>query len=319
MKPRRIKVEVEPLSESRWRRVDDALFDALERGDVSPPLREVSNSNSSLRSKRRVLAGVVVAVAVAAGVFAFALRRPRVERSQEVATTAAPSPSSVIAMPSHIETGASRSFVSLGFASLDVAPESAVTTTGDEAHGVVVVLERGAVECEVTPRGEGAPFVVQSGDVRVRVVGTRFVVRRDATGASTVKVSHGVVEVSHDGARTMVGGGESWPLPTASSASSVPSAAPTRPTASHANTSSRELYEQAARLEARDPTTALSMYNRVAEAGGPWSAPALFAAGRLAGDTGKNDEARALLRRYLDRYPKGANAEDARILLTRLR
>src|SRR4051812_36941753 len=116
MKPRsRIHVKVEPLSEARWRDVDEALFDALD-ASVAPPVRRPPVRAFALAG------GVALAAAAAIALLA---RRP------------APPPIAVAPpMPSHIETGPTRSFVALGFASLDVAPASAVTTTGDDARGV---------------------------------------------------------------------------------------------------------------------------------------------------------------------------------------
>ena len=81
----------------------------------------------------------------------------------------------------------------------------------------------------------------------------------------------------------------------------------------------RARYEAAARLEARDPASALATYRALAGGHGPWAGNALFAAGRLAADRGQRAEAQELLRRYLDRFPSGPNVADARALLDRLR
>jgi FecR protein len=85
-----------------------------------------------------------------------------------------------------------------------------VLVSGDDDHGVDVVLDRGAVTCEVAPRRGRPPFVVDAGDVRVRVVGTRFTVTRD-TLATSVAVDHGVVEVIEGGKVTTLHDGERWP------------------------------------------------------------------------------------------------------------
>jgi TolA-binding protein len=79
--------------------------------------------------------------------------------------------------------------------------------------------------------------------------------------------------------------------------------------------SRQERYEAAARLEGRDPERALAGYRQLAAEGGPWAANALYAEARLELELGRTARARRLLRRYLDRFPDGLNAEDARSLL----
>jgi len=315
----KLHVDVEPLSEARWKKIDDAVFRALDT-DTRPEAERIPASlpPPERRTQRRWRLALVSVgfVAAAAAVFVVT-RRP--------AATEATDPTA-LARPSHIETGAVRSNIELGFASLDVGPASAITTSGDDAHGFLVVLEKGSVECEVAPRAARPPFVVQSGDVFVRVVGTHFAVTREADGTH-VAVTHGVVEVTHAGAKTAVHPGERWPSPAPSSpSSSVPSPSETasvvapRPSApAPAAPTDQQLYEQAARLEARDPDGANAIYMKLAARTGPWSANALFAAGRLAAEKGRTAEAKRLLGQYLERYPSGANADDARRLLSGLR
>jgi TolA-binding protein len=101
------------------------------------------------------------------------------------------------------------------------------------------------------------------------------------------------------------------PLPT-----STPLPTPLPPRAS---LSPRARYEAASRLEATDPDAALAQYRELAQKGGGWGQNALFAAGRLDADRGDRDEARRLLHQYVSLYPAGANANDARELLNRMR
>jgi hypothetical protein len=312
--PRRIQVEVEPLSDARWRKLDAAIERALDAVPSAP-----APAPATPKRTARFVAGAAGVLAVAAAVTLFVRSRP----VPLVEATTAP-------VPAHVETGAKRSFVSLGTASMDVGPESAVTATGDDAHGFVLVLERGSVECDVAPRAGRPPFVVQSGDVRVRVVGTRFLVRRDVT-STVVAVTHGTVEVAHDGATTVLHDGERWngelpPVPPSAASSPEPSPetstaapSPARPVRAMApGPTDQQLYEEAARLEARDPDAAIASYQKLAAKNGPWSANGLFAAGRLAAERKQGARARALLEDYLRHYPGGANAEDARSLLARL-
>jgi hypothetical protein len=106
--------------------------------------------------------------------------------------------------------------------------------------------------------------------------------------------------------------------PAAPPPSSAPSASPSSPSASR-GASDQARYESAARLEASDPRAALAIYDSLARGGGPWAANALFAQARLELELGHRDRARRLLRSYLSRHPRGANAEDARQLLDQLR
>jgi hypothetical protein len=99
--------------------------------------------------------------------------------------------------------------VAIGEASLDVAPESALVVSGDDERGMLVLLDRGASDFEVAPRRARPPFIVEAGDVRVRVIGTRFRVER-ASSSARVSVSHGVVEVTSHGETFRVAAGETW-------------------------------------------------------------------------------------------------------------
>lgn len=76
-------------------------------------------------------------------------------------------------------------------------------------------------------------------------------------------------------------------------------------------------YDRLAALEASSPGAALTGYLALARGTSRWADPALFAAARLAVD---RHDARAgtLLDIYLQRFPGGANAADARQLLTRV-
>ncbi|MDB4936239.1 MAG: FecR protein [Labilithrix sp.] len=342
MKSDHPKIPVEPLSEARWEKIDAAVFDALDgdRTGRAPSSRPLAPSTPR-RTRMNVVVLSGVCAAAAAVLLFFALREsrpaaPHAERAEAVMN------------PSHIETGDSPSRLAVGESTIEVGPSSAVVASGDDAHGVLVVVEKGAVDCEVTPRKDRPPFVVQAGNVRVRVVGTRFVVTRDAASVR-VKVAHGAVEVSRGADVTMLHDGESWPLlepapapPAPVPPSAVTASAPSMmPSTTPAPTSPREtfprlhlpgdppgtisppdakqIYDDAARVEATQPDSAMVSYRRLAANGGPWAPPALFAAGRLASDRGQTNDAKRLLAEYVTRYPKGPNAEDARKILARLR
>jgi hypothetical protein len=188
------------------------------------------------------------------------------------------------------------------------------------------------------------PFVVVAGDVRVEVVGTLFAVERVADSARIV-VERGVVLVTEDGVLYTVHAGEHWPARTATAepepepepefepeiemeedlrtprrsprksepprrvAQPEPDAAPT----------AKERYAAAARLESSDPAAALVIYRQLVREGGTWAANALFAQGRLELERGNKARAARLLGRYLERFPRGLNAADARNLLEQTR
>jgi hypothetical protein len=300
---RKIEIEVEPLSSARWAKVEQGIFAELDRGPVA-------QAPAPRRTRRHLVFGLGAIAAAAAVTFLVVKNTPHETR-----------------LASRIETGSAPSHVTLGTSTIDVAPHSAVVTSGSDRDGLLVVLEKGAVDCEVEPRAGRPPFVVLAGDVRVGVVGTRFTVRREPSGVS-VSVTRGTVEVVHGGQVARIHGGESWPPPIEPPREEPPrgepaaneppaprhhaSAAPARPEAD------QKAFERASALEARDPDAAMGVYRRLGDTGGPWAAPALFAAGRLAADRGRHADAKALLGRYLARYPNGANAADARRLLERL-
>lgn len=125
---------------------------------------------------------------------------------------------------SHVETGSGESTLTLGESTVKVDRESAVLVGGDAKSGVLLVLDRGGVTCDVAPRAGRPPFVVQAGNVRVRVVGTRFQVGRAGSNV-TVHVDHGMVEVTADGRPRMLRDGESFNTTPGPEAANVPSPA----------------------------------------------------------------------------------------------
>lgn len=73
---------------------------------------------------------------------------------------------------------------------------------------IAVDVERGSGHFEVTPGRRDRAFVVRSGDVTVRVVGTEFTVGRE-DARTRVSVDHGRVSVEWPGGQRMLGDGES--------------------------------------------------------------------------------------------------------------
>jgi FecR protein len=344
----RIDVEVEPLSDQRWAKVERGIFSRLEAATRPEP-----PAGRGRPPWTWLAAAAAVVLAVAGGVVASSWKTER-----------------GFASPSRISTGNEGSHLALKHASVDVRPNSAVVVDGNQDLDVHLILDRGTIACDVEPHVAGFQFMVQAGEVSVRVVGTRFTVTR-ISEAVRIDVDRGVVEVGARGRYDRVRAGETWPTaPQLLDGSTVgdPSARPTardradpspsraervrdeppgapsvpRPSGRTRTTTlsppepadsasravspplpptrptSQELYESAAKLEPGSPSEALSIYRRVAVGDDSWAQNALFAEGRLEAERGRTPSAKRLLSEYLTRFPHGANAADARSLLEQL-
>jgi transmembrane sensor len=315
--------DVPPLSDLSRQRIRQSVFDRLDRETV------VVAPATAPRSRRTALF-IAVGVAAAAALALFLVR----DREGDHPAARAPS-------PSRITTGESPTQVAVGDARITAGPHAALTVTDSGDAGVQVLIERGAIEFAVAPRGERPPFVVLAADVRVEVVGTVFTVARDGDDV-TVAVAKGVVRVTRGGEEARVAAGQAWPVVATEGAaaseeeeepeltfdpqpaktarakrkSHEPAApaeeAPAAPTA-------RERYDAAVAAEKTRPEEALTTYRALAAEGGAWADNALFAEARLELDLGRKDAARRSLGAYLRRYPRGANAGLARALLDGLK
>lgn len=104
-------------------------------------------------------------------------------------------------------------------ATIDLAGDGRVVAgPGTLAHltrhdgDVTLVVERGSLLAHVKPRGDKAPFVIETPAFRARVVGTvlRVVAHEDAS--ASIAVGHGAVEVTpRGGSPRLVRAGERWP------------------------------------------------------------------------------------------------------------
>jgi hypothetical protein len=329
------EIEVEPLSEQRWSKIERSLFMRLEH--ESSVLPGFSRSGARTWRFRWVAAAAAAAALTLVAVLLF------VDGSSRVAE---------VDLPSRITTGRDSSHLALPGLSVDVGPESAVVVGPETSLGMLIVVDRGGIVCEVAPRPSGAPVIVQAGAARVRVLGTRFSVNRRGESAR-VTVEHGVVEVSAHGRSARVHAGEEWPatdpaplgsvdpapvsaadqpMPESVRRSVVPPERPgpaprlaqgpaSPPVAedTRREPSPQAVFEQAAALERRDPAKAAQLYRSLEGGSDSWAKNALYARARLEASRGNRGEARRSLERYLDRFPRGENAEDARAVLERLR
>lgn len=365
-----LRVEVEPLSEQRWAKIERSLMARL---DAEPRLHE--DASWPRRRYPGVRTWLVAAAAVSALIvlmFGIPWRAEPVSGDH----------------PSRITTGDSASHLALAGLTLDVAPQSAVVVGAETPQGMILVLDRGSVLCDVAPRAHDAPLIVQAGATRVRVIGTRFKVTRSGESAA-VAVYQGVVEVSSAGETERVSAGQTWPSKKGASSPAAsqlgdsngaitppkpenemtatptalqpaergdegeaklapPPVSPARPKSgqptragsrtgssqqAEANEASRAeepepkatarpspqtVFEQATRLERSDPARASQLYRSLEAGSDSWAQNALYAHGRLQASRGNRAEARRLLERYLERFPRGSNAADARAVLRRL-
>jgi FecR protein len=317
------ELEVEPLSDARWTKIEQAVFARLDRGDEAP---SIAAATSAFHGGHAALAWwAAVATAAACALVAALLWWGRGEPAL-----------------SRISTGLAASHVVLPGVALDVAPNSAVLVSGGAHESQLLVLDRGEITCDVAHRRPGAPFVVQAGEVRVEVIGTRFRVVRDGETAR-IAVQEGVVKVTSGGRSVNVKAGESWPArPSSLVPSSLPSAVAVPEAAASASPRLRPSlrrgpenrgaeakpasplrslqadFEAASRLEAQRPAESIRLYRELEAGSSSWAQNALFAHGRLEAARGNRSEARRVLTQYLSRFPSGANADDARRLLQRL-
>jgi len=334
MTDRREAPDVEPLSQIAWQRVERDLFAALDcdAAVVAPPPRLRTWAPWALAGSFAAAAATLVLVLLSG--HDGGAPRSDAPRSDGLASAST---------PSRVVTQQAGSEISFGDAMITVGPASAVTMHGDATRGVLILLERGEASFAVAPRAGRPPFIVEAGEVSVRVVGTRFTVSRSGESAR-VDVTEGHVEVVSRGHRAQVLAGESWssvddreavdrhtpdpdelaaapfvdePEPVAEDPGPAHVTPKAKPKATPAP-DQRALYEHAAALEATDARAALAEYTALARRKGPWAANAMYAAGRLAAELGERDLAIKLLNSYLTKFPKGGNAADARAMIESL-
>jgi ferric-dicitrate binding protein FerR (iron transport regulator) len=235
------------------------------------------------------------------------------------------------------------------FAHAEVTLAAGTRVRFDAASGALE-LRRGRADVDVDPRPH-APFAVVTQHFRVEVLGTQFTVTPER-----VDVRHGKVRVLdrdgavlarrltrgksfvHDGASPAAGPRSARPTPAPKETSTQLLARIREALAGGGLAAARGMLDQldalrptrgeraeAATLRAEcalldhDVPGAIRAYLRVAEtfADLPAGENAVFAAAQLAAKQRDEAQARALLERYLARYPEGRFAGDARARLAR--
>jgi hypothetical protein len=236
---------IEPLSPQAWQRVESAVFARLDDGIAlsmpSPYLpQQARSARRTLRYQWLISVGLSVSAAVVASVIHMARsagsapssetapaasteEASPIEPAPSAAPVMAPAPVPHAAAPAstvaaldntspdalHVATGRETRDIAIGEALFTLSEHSEMLARGNDAQGWSVELERGQVDFDVFPRQARPPFVIRSGDVEIRVVGTRFSVRRD--GPSTeVRVLRGIVEVERQGRVERLRPGDLW-------------------------------------------------------------------------------------------------------------
>ena len=210
------ELPVEPLPDLSWQRIERTVMAELARSQPAgqEQARAMQAGRVPVRSGRRRAAlfgaGALGLAAAAAITLLVVHAHQGTEDGRAAGNSAAVQAQAEPGRtPSRIVTGTAPSAVSLGDVALDVAPKSAVLVDDGRDRGVLVVLERGRVQCRVAPRNGRPPVVINAGDVRVEVIGTEFAVTRIGDSAR-VDVYHGVVKVVQHGRVSRVPAGQSW-------------------------------------------------------------------------------------------------------------
>lgn len=308
MKPFSNPPEIEELSELTWKRVEGQLIETLSLEE------EVENSSrtSGRRSKRLLWALLSGAGLVAAAAFLLIHysspdspeSSDAVAREQEKGTVDTKRVQEENALVStHEEVLA----LEIGTASVEIAANSSLTVA-EKGDVVSLSLQAGGLSVNV----EKGEVVVQAGVVKIRAQNSSFSVYRTELG-SDIEVVRGMLTVQNGDNEFVLRAKAHWPEPKEDvSISSVESV--TKDGGTQAK-SPRALFEEGQRMEASRPKSAIVAYRKAWAQSGPWAANALYAHARLEAARGNWAKAKRLVGKYLGRFPKGANAQDAKQLL----
>lgn len=286
---------IDPLSDVEWMRIERVLWAKLDAGAS----RSVSTAGRASRYRPWLWIGPpVVAAAAAAAIVVTQPERGRSPASHRFGPA-----------PVRYVSGASTSSLSFGNAYVSLEPQTVVLVSGRRTS-----VEAGKATFALAPSANDGGFEVVAGDARastVRAIETKFHVGRSAS-VVTVAVERGMIELNYQGEQRTLHAGQTW---TSHAAPAKAVTTPTAPTLEPVDVR-RARYERLAALEVRDPAAALAGYLELASGRSRWAEVALFAAARLAAER-MDPRAVPLLTTYLKRFPRGANAADAREILVR--
>jgi len=335
---------IEPLSEAAWARVERGVWSEL---DAERPA-----GSPSPAPRRWWLVAAPLAAAAAVAVLLIVVRRAPSALDEPSRVVTGAGPSSVLFGDSHIELDAATALVMRHEAehpTVTLERGAAWFTVAPRLSRPAFIVRAGDARVRVV----GTRFRVLRTEERIAVEVDHGLVDVNFRG-SEVEIGAGQ-RWSSDAPRLIIAAAapppaEPVPVPaTAAPDPEVPDAAPdgapaparphrpARP-GSHASAGSADArpeplpgphpaapqidrdgaeYDRLAAMEATSPGAALSGYLALARGTSRWADPALFAAARLAVDR-QDPRAETLLGIYLQRFPSGANAADARQLLVRL-
>jgi hypothetical protein len=351
----RDKLPVEPLSRTAWQRVRKETFAELDRGadlavDRSPRARSAIAFLA--------LAGAVAAAALVLVFFRSSVEKvdasstARIEATHHLTRTTLGDASLEASPGAALVTTGSDTIgwtvlLERGRVSFAVPKRERRATFKVQAAGTQVEVV--GTRFTVTRDGERVTVAVSEGTVRVTSDGRALAVRAGETWENGIPPHAAKSELGTE-APASPGRPESPParIPgsserqataprsaTAPQSESVPAApepaapepaapepAAPEPAASSSaarpQSSERERFETASRLERTQPNAALAIYSELSRGRGPWAANALYAAGRLELERGQEHRAKRLLELYVQRFPTGQNLEEARRLLETL-
>lgn len=349
-KERAVVPEVDELSDLQWARIERGLWAKLD-ADVAqvespPPLR----ASSSWRVRGLAVGGVLALAAVAALVLFWngpkgpdeLAEAPSRVMTRDSATTVSFADAAIEVSPHSavlLSGGGERSAMVVleeGRAGFRVAPRKRpfLVVAG---HATVRVV---GTHFSVARDGEVVAVVVHEGTVEVQYLGqVHQVIGGQSWRSTEVKpvVQAAVLQdggAPPDAAAAPLELEEPTPArpprqreraPRAPEPVLEPAPAPARqaepvepvlaPTPTVDDSEARASFVAATRLESAAPKDALRRYLSLAKRDDRWGANALYAAARLSLDIGERAQAARLARAYLRRFPGGANAADAQLLL----
>jgi TolA-binding protein len=156
-----------------------------------------ADARRTMRPRVWMLGSVGAMGVLAVAVAVFALTRPHLAPLQPASEFAS--------------ADAARTAILSDGSTIELAAQSSLRLESEAPEQTRVQLRAGAATFEVARRPT-RQFFVEAGDVRIRVVGTRFTVRHDAL-RTQVRVDRGIVEVSFADQKVQLVAGQTWSSP----------------------------------------------------------------------------------------------------------